>query len=327
MSSHPILSSTSPSWARADLEDDPVAAHDSEPLAVAAARSPAHTARVVLRACRPRQWSKNVLLLAAPSAAGVIGVGAVQLRVAAAIVVFCMLSSATYLLNDVRDLEQDRLHVRKRRRPIAAGELAPRSALAIAAVLGAGGLLLAALVRLELAAVGAAYVALTASYSIWWRHVIGLDILAVAGCFVVRAVAGGVAAEVPLSRWFLVVTSCCALFVVAGKRYAELIDSGRPGATRATLRSYSGGALRAVLLASTAGAVIAYTIWAVRRPESGPFYELTIVPFVAGLGRYGLLLSRGQGEAPEEVILHDRILLGLGLLWTVLFLCGIYVGR
>ena len=292
-----------------------------------ARRSTAQTARIVLRACRPRQWSKNVLLLAAPAAAGVIAVASVELRVAAAIVAFCMLSSATYLLNDVRDREQDRRHPRKRLRPIASGELSPRAALAIAAVLGAGGLMLAAAVRLELAAVGCAYLALTASYSLWWRRVILLDILAIAGCFVLRAAAGGVAADVRLSRWFLVVTSCCAIFLVSGKRHAELVDNTRAGLTRATLRRYSSSLLRLVLVGAAGGAVIAYAIWAFRRPEHGPWYEITIVPFVLWLGRYGVLLGRGAGEAPEEVILHDWVLLALGLAWTVLFLCGIYVGR
>jgi decaprenyl-phosphate phosphoribosyltransferase len=286
-----------------------------------------HGVAVVLRACRPRQWTKNVLLLAAPAAGGVIAVTSVDLRLVAAIVAFCLLSSATYLLNDVRDLEQDRLHPRKRWRPVAAGELSPRAALAIAATAGLGGLAIAAAVRPLLALVGCGYLALTASYSLWWRRVFLLDIVAVAGCFVLRAAAGGVAADVPLSRWFLVVTSCCAVFIVAGKRHAELVDGQRAGLTRATLQRYSGSLLHTLLVTAAAGAVIAYAIWAFRRPEDGPWYELTIVPFVASLGRYGFLLSRGAGDAPEEVILHDRVLLALGLLWMVLFFCGIYVGR
>jgi decaprenyl-phosphate phosphoribosyltransferase len=300
---------------------------EAEPLPVPAKPSRSRNVRVVLRACRPRQWSKNVLLLAAPAAAGVIAVPSVGRNVTAAIVAFCLLSSATYLLNDVRDRDQDRVHPRKRRRPIAAGELSPRAALAIAGALGVGGLALAAAVRLELAAVGCAYLALTATYSLWWRRVILLDIVAVAGCFLLRAVAGGVAADVRLSRWFLVVTSCCAVFVVAGKRYAELGDSARAGLTRVTLRRYSSPVLQALLVAAAGGAVIAYGIWAFRRPEHGPWYEISIVPFVLWLSRYGALLARGDGEAPEEVILHDWVLLGLSLVWMVLFLCGIYVGR
>ena len=304
------------------------AAGEAKPLAPRASRSRLDSARTLLRACRPRQWSKNALLLAAPAAGGVIAEGSVELRVGAAIVSFCLLSSATYLLNDVRDLEQDRLHPRKRLRPVAAGEISPRAALASAAVLGLGGIAVAAAVRPLLALVGVGYLALTAVYSLWWRRVFLLDIVAVAGCFVVRAAAGGVAAGVPLSRWFLVVTSLCAIFIVAGKRHAEFIDDERAGVTRATLALYSRSLLNTLLGAAADGAVVAYAIWAFRRPESGaPWYELTILPFMASLARYGLLLGRGAGDAPEEVILHDRVLLALGLVWVVLFLCGIYVDR
>jgi decaprenyl-phosphate phosphoribosyltransferase len=300
---------------------------EPRPVAVAVRSSRLTNARTLLRACRPRQWTKNALLLAAPAAGGVIATGSVELRVAAAIVSFCLLSSATYLLNDVRDLEQDRLHPRKRHRPVAAGEMSPRTALAAAAVLGLGGLGIAAAVRPLLGLVGLGYLVLTATYSLWWRHVFLLDIVAVAGGFVVRAAAGGVAADVPLSRWFLVVTSLCAIFIVAGKRHAELIDGERAGPTRGTLRHYSASLLHTLLGAAAGGAVIAYAIWAFRRPESGPWYELTILPFVAALGRYGFLLGRGAGDAPEEVILHDWVLIVLGLVWMVLFFCGIYVGR
>ena len=321
ISSVQILKPEQQTWVPRETEPAPARTDTSQP------RSQPGTLRVLLRACRPRQWSKNLLLLAAPSAAGVIAVPAVGRDVAAAIIAFCLLSSATYLLNDVRDRDQDRRHPRKRDRPIAAGQLSPRAALGLAAALGICGLALAAAVRLELAAVGCAYLALTASYSLWWRRMILLDIVAVAGCFVVRAVAGGVAADVPLSRWFLVVTSCCAVFVVAGKRHAELVDGARPALTRVALRRYSSPVLRAVLAAAAGGALVAYAVWAFRRPEHGPWYELSIVPFVIWLGRYGVLLRRGDGEAPEELILHDWALLLLSLAWTVLFLCGIYVGR
>jgi len=317
ISSIQILKPEQQTWVPRETEPAPARADASQP----------RTLRVLLRACRPRQWSKNLLLLAAPSAAGVIAVPVVGRDVAAAIIAFCLLSSATYLLNDVRDRHQDRLHPRKRDRPVAAGQLSPRAALGLAAALGICGLALAAAVRLELAAVGCAYLALTASYSLWWRRMIVLDIVAVAGCFVVRAVAGGVAADVPLSRWFLVVTSCCAVFVVAGKRHAELVDGARPALTRVALRRYSSFVLRAVLTAAAGGALVAYAVWAFRRPEHGPWYELSIVPFVIWLGRYGVLLRRGDGEAPEELILHDWTLLLLSLAWTVLFLCGIYVGQ
>ena len=301
--------------------------HPETPRTAAPAAPRRVTPAVVLRACRPRQWAKNLLLIAAPAAAGVIGTGSVALRVALAIAAFCMLSSATYLLNDVRDVEQDRAHPRKRLRPIASGQLPERAALVIAGALAAGGLALCAAIRLELAAVGAGYLLLTGVYSLWLRRVVLLDMLAIAGAFVVRAAAGGVAADVPLSRWFLVVTSCGAVFVVAGKRHAELFGAEGDLSTRTTLRRYSETSLRLIIAAAAAGMLVAYAIWAFRRPERGPWYEVTIVPVVLWLSRYAQLIGRGAGEAPEELILRDPVLLTLTLAWTALFISGIYVGR
>jgi len=180
--------------------------------------------------------------------------------------------------------------------------------------------------RPQLGLAGAGYLALTASYSLWWRHVVVLDIGAVAGGFFLRAVAGGAAAEVPLSRWFLLVTSFGAVFLVAGKRYAELRAGENGGRTRTTLRGYTLGGLRALLVLAAAGAVVAYVIWASKRPTDDPWYQITTAPFVLWLARYGLLLGRGSGEAPEEVILHDRALVALSLVWCALFLVAVYAG-
>ncbi len=291
----------------------------------------------LLRACRPRQWSKNVLVLAAPCAAGVIAQPQVAVEVLAAFVVFCLLSSATYLLNDVRDLEQDRLHPRKRARPLAAGELSPRAAVSAAAVMGLAGLALASVVSPALGAVGCVYLLLTASYSLLWRRVVVADIAAIAAGFLLRAVAGGAATDIALSRWFLLVTSWCAVFLVAGKRYGELGEGGvlteagmgspRDGhrsAARGTLRHYSTGSLRLVLSAAAALASIAYAGWAFTRPQHGVWYVLSMVPFVLWLARYAMLLGRGAGQAPEELILRDRLLLALSLAWVVLFLGSVY---
>ena len=280
-----------------------------------------------LRACRPRQWSKNVLVLAAPCAAGVVAQPRIAAEVAAAFVVFCLLSSATYLINDVRDREEDRFHFRKRRRPVAAGELTPKAAVWSAAVMALAGILIALAVRPALAAVGCGYLALTASYSLWWRHVVVADIVAIAAGFVLRAVAGGAATDVYLSRSFLLVTSWCAVYLVAGKRYAELSESSTLAARRSTLRSYSIGSLRALLAVSATLAGAAYAMWAFTRPEHGVWYELSMVSFVLWLARYAVLLGRGAGQAPEELILRDRVLLALSVAWALLFLCGVYVGR
>lgn len=281
---------------------------------------------MLLRACRPRQWSKNLLVLAAPCAAGVLTRPGVALQVLGAFAVFCLLSSATYLINDVRDREQDRQHPLKRARPVAAGELSVPSALWSAAAMALAGIAIAIAVRPALAVVACAYLALTASYSLWWRRVVVADIVAIAAGFVLRAAAGGVATDVSLSRWFLLVTSWCAVFLVAGKRYAELGDASHR-ATRTSLRGYSPGCLRLLMAVAAICASAAYAVWAFTRPEHGLWYEPSMVPFVLWLVRYSMLVARGGGQAPEELILRDRVLLALAVAWAALFLGGVYVGR
>jgi decaprenyl-phosphate phosphoribosyltransferase len=281
---------------------------------------------VLLRACRPRQWSKNLLVLAAPCAAGVIDRPLVAMQVAGAFLVLCLVSSATYLVNDVRDREQDRGHPLKRSRPVAAGELSPRAALWVAVVLALVGVAGATAITPGLGAVACGYLALTASYSLWLRRVVVLDIVAIAAGFVLRAIAGGVATDIYLSRWFVIVTACCAIYLVAAKRYAELREHAGPGPARATLRRYSPGRLRLTLLASATVAGIAYTGWAFTRPSHLVWYALSIAPFLLWLGRYAMLIGAGSGQAPEELILRDRTLLALSLAWCFLFLGGVYVG-
>jgi decaprenyl-phosphate phosphoribosyltransferase len=177
------------------------------------------------------------------------------------------------------------------------------------------------------------YLALTASYSLWWRRVVVVDILAIAAGFVLRALAGGVATDIYLSRWFIIVTACCAVFLVAAKRYAELREHDPRGPTRvgapmrATLRRYSGKSLRLTLFAAAAGAGIAYTSWAFTRPTHVVWYGLSIAPFLLWLARYATLIGAGAGQAPEELILRDKTLLMLSVAWALLFLGGVYVGR
>jgi decaprenyl-phosphate phosphoribosyltransferase len=284
---------------------------------------------VLLRACRPRQWSKNLLVLAAPCAAGVIDRPLVAAQVTGAFVVMCLMSSATYLVNDVRDREQDARHPRKRLRPIAAGELEPRLALRIAFAFAFVGIAAGSAIAPGLGVAALGYLLLTGSYSLWLRRVAVADVIVVAAGFVLRALAGGVATDIYLSRYFVIVTGSCAIFLVAAKRYAELReqDGAGPAPARETLRRYSLGRLRLTLAAVATVAGVAYTGWAFTRPNHLVWYGLSIVPFLLWLGRYASLIAGGAGQAPEELILRDRTLLGLSLAWSVLFLGGVYVGH
>jgi decaprenyl-phosphate phosphoribosyltransferase len=283
-----------------------------------------HAALVTMR---PRQWLKNVLVIAAAGAAGALGHDDVPVRVGLAFVAFCLIASGVYAINDVRDAAEDRTHPRKRHRPVAAGELEPRAALVLGAGLIACGLMLCLAIRPLLLAVGAGYVALTISYTVVWRRVVVLDVVAIACGFVLRAVAGGVAAPVTLSRWFVVVITFSALFVAGGKRMAELKRTAARGlARRGVLRFYTQARLRLLLLASAAAALFAYCVWAFELStiDGVPWRPLTIVPFAACLARYAALVQAGRGEAPEELVLRDRWLQLAGLVWLVVFALGVH---
>jgi decaprenyl-phosphate phosphoribosyltransferase len=283
-----------------------------------------HAALVTVR---PHQWLKNLLVIAAAGAAGALGDDDVPVRVGLAFVAFCLLASGVYAINDVRDAAEDRTHPRKRHRPVAAGELEPPGAVALGALLMLAGLALCAAIRPLLLAVGAGYVALTMSYTVLWRRIVVLDIVAIACGFVLRAVAGGVAAPVTLSRWFVVVITFSALFVAAGKRMAELKRTrGGALARRGVLRFYTPARLRLILLASAAVALFAYCVWAFQLPliDGVPWRPLTIVPFAASLARYAVLVQAGQGEAPEELVLHDRWLQLAGIVWLIVFALGVH---
>jgi decaprenyl-phosphate phosphoribosyltransferase len=285
-------------------------------------------ARALLRSLRPKQWAKNVLVLAAPGAAGVLTHGYALAHVAAAFAAFCLVSSGTYLLNDARDLESDRLHPTKRDRPIAAGLVDVRLAVVLGVVLIAAGFAVAALVRLEFLLVVVVYIAITTAYTLWLKHQAVVDIVAIASGFILRAVGGGVAVDVPLSRWFLIVASFGSLFVVSGKRHGEHIDLGDEGAeVRPTLGAYSRNYLQYVWTMTSGVTVAAYCLWAFEMApadEGVPFYELSIVPFVTFILRYAMLLEQGHGGAPEDVVLGDRTLLVLAAVWAALFGAGVY---
>lgn len=285
----------------------------------------------LLSAVRPRQWIKNVLVLGAPAAAGTLLQGATLARALAAFVSFSLLASGTYLLNDAADRDRDRCHPLKRLRPIASG-VVPRGLAVVAGVtlLGAG-LVVAWVVSLALLGTAMAYVALTASYTLWLKHVAILDLAAVAGSYILRAVAGGAATQVGLSRWFLIVVSFGALFVVAGKRHSEHLALG-PGAAaaRATLATYSVSFLRYVWTMASTVCATAYCLWAFaqsHRLGTAPWAAVSIVPFALAILRYAFILDSGGGDAPEDVMLTDRPLLIIGLVWLVVFASGIYLGR
>ena len=283
--------------------------------------------RAVLITMRPKQWIKNALVVAAAGAAGALTHDDVPVRVGLACVAFCLLASGIYAINDVRDAPEDRLHPRKRYRPVAAGELDPRLATLLGAALLLSGLVLATLIRPLLGVVALSYVALTVGYTVALRRIAILDIAAIAGGFVLRAVAGGAAAPVALARWFVLVVTAAAVLVAAGKRQAELRRTEETGAGgRRALARYSAARLRLIVAGSAAVALFAYSVWALALPDVDgiPWRPLTIVPFAACLLRYVALIRSGVGEAPEELLLSDRWLAGAGITWLVMFALSVH---
>lgn len=285
-------------------------------------------ARALVRALRPRQWTKNLLVVAAPAAAGVLLQPGRLGATAVAFVAMTMAAAATYLLNDLIDLEADRRHPVKRHRPLASGDLPVPLGLVVAPLLAGGALLAGAAVDLLLAAVVGCYLVLTCCYTFWLKHQPVLDVAAIAGGFILRVLAGAAAVDVPVSRWFIIVTSFGSLFVVLGKRRGELADLGRTdaGQVRATLRAYTREYLAGVSTLASGVAVVAYCTWAFEAVgAAGPWLVASIAPFVVAVMRYGLVVEQGHGAEPEEVFLADRPLQGAGVVWALLFTVGVYL--
>lgn len=276
--------------------------------------------RGLVRTARPKHWVKNLLVFAAPGAAGALGEGQILGRSVAAFAVFCVAASAAYFLNDAVDYEQDRRHPTKRHRPVASGVVPPRAAAAI----GVGGLLLAvaagAALGAQFALAVAAYGAVNLAYNAGLRREAVLDLAAVASGFVIRAIAGGLATGVALSEWFLVVVSAASLFVVAGKRAPATDDHSTPRV------DYPPAFLRYVRLLASGVALTAYCLWAFDKTAiaQNVWFGVTIVPFALAMLRYALLVEKGEGGSPDEILLGDHTILVLAATWAALFSLGVY---
>jgi 4-hydroxybenzoate polyprenyltransferase len=257
-------------------------------------------------ALRPRQWLKNLLVFAGLVFAAKLGDAGRWLEAVAAFGAYCAVSSAAYLVNDLRDREDDRMHPVKRARPIARGELSPRRAVVLAAGLAAAALALAGVLGLVSVAFLLAFAGLQAAYSFSLKHVVLLDVLVIGSLFVIRAAAGAAAVDVRISPWLLLCTALLALFLALAKRRGELVLVGAqhtPG--RPVLEGYSLELVDQLVAIVAASTVIAYSLYTLTARDSKAL--LATVPFVIfGLFRYLLLVHRDDvGEEPEQVLLTD----------------------
>jgi 4-hydroxybenzoate polyprenyltransferase len=286
----------------------------------------------VLVSLRPRQWVKNLFVfgglifsqrLFTPSVWPALG----------AFAIFCGLSGAMYLLNDVADRDKDRLHPEKRHRPIAAGQLQPGAAVVAAAALIVLGLAAGAWLSPRFALAGLAYVTLLGAYSVWLKHVVIVDVLVVAIGFVLRAVAGALAIDVAISGWLLICTILLALFLALGKRRHEVLALEASAALhRPILAEYSAGLLDQMIAVVTASTVTAYALYTMSPETVAKFHTQLLpatLPFVLyGIFRYlYLLYHRRLGGNPSDIVIRDRALLINTCLWLLTVLLIIYGTR
>ena len=283
----------------------------------------------LIAAMRPRQWAKNVLVFAAPLAAGQLFEVNIFWPSIGAFVMFCLISSATYLINDAKDRESDREHPTKYKRPIAAGEISVPLAISFAAVLAVISLVGSFLIAPALAGVVLAYAVFTLSYSLLLKHEPVIELVLLSMGFLLRAVAGGAASGLPISQWFLIVAGFGSLFMAAGKRYSELKREESTGTQtqnrRKSLDGYSLGYLRFVWGTAAAVTIMGYALWSfdvAQTPSSLPWAQWSLLPFVMAILRYGIVIDRGDAEAPEDAVIADKGLQVLGAVWLILFALG-----
>lgn len=289
---------------------------------------PKNLADGIVKALRPRQWVKNVLVLAAPLAAGSVTDRDVLLSVALAFIVFCFAASGVYLVNDAMDVEADRAHPTKRFRPIAAGVLPVKIAYAMAVVSLGLAIGLSFFANWKLALVIGVYIVIQLAYCFGLKHQAVLDICIVSSGFLLRAIAGGVAASIPLSQWFLLIMAFGSLFMAAGKRYAELQLAERTGAKiRKSLENYTTTYLRFVWTLSATAVVICYGLWAFQQDAEtdSNWFAISMIPFTIAILRYAVDVDGGEAGEPEEIALGDRVLQLLAIAWIGVVGVAVYL--
>jgi 4-hydroxybenzoate polyprenyltransferase len=285
------------------------------------------TAAVV--SLRPRQWAKNLFVFAGLIFSQSLFTPLVWPTLAA-FLIFCALSGAIYLFNDLADLEKDRLHPTKRYRPIARGALPLPAALGFGVALLAASLVAAFFLPLGFALTAVAYAALLTAYSVWLKHVVIVDVLTVAAGFVLRAVAGAEAIGVEISGWLVICTILVALFLALGKRRHEYRTlRGDAAAHRPILAEYSEGFLDQMMAVVTASTVTAYALYTMS-PETVAKFNTRLLPLTLPFVLYGvfrylyLLYRRELGGNPSDLLLNDRALLVNTGLWMLTLLLIIY---
>jgi 4-hydroxybenzoate polyprenyltransferase len=284
--------------------------------------------RAAIVALRPQEWVKNLLVFAGLLFSGKFDEVDAILAATVTFVAFCMVASAGYMVNDARDIEEDRQHPTKRNRPIAAGELGIPTAIGLAVVLAIGGLAGATLLDPVVGAIVLAYAVGTTLYSYVLKHEVILDVMTIAGLFVLRVLAGAVAVDADASAYLLLTTGMVALFLGFTKRRQEATSELHSGAeSRPVLEHYSIPFLDQMVAMVAAGTVISYAIYAVNSPLIGAKMLGTLPPVVYGIFRYlYLIYDRKDTRSTDAILLEDYGMIGAGVTWvaSVIILLAIY---
>ena len=284
--------------------------------------------RAAIVALRPQEWVKNLLVFAGLLFSGKFDDVDAILAATLTFVAFCMVASAGYLINDARDIEEDRQHPTKRNRPIAAGELGTSTAIGLAIVLAIVGLAAATLLDVTVGGIVLAYAVGTTLYSYVLKHEVILDVMTIAGLFVLRVLAGAVAVDADASAYLLLTTGMVALFLGFTKRRQEATSELHSGAeSRPVLEHYSIPFLDQMVAMVTAGTVMSYAIYAVNSPLIGAKMLGTLPPVVYGIFRYlYLIYDRKDTRSTDAILLEDYGMIGAGVTWvaSVIILLGIY---
>lgn len=290
----------------------------TEPVGAVRRHTPGSLIVAALRQLRPKQWAKNVFLFAAIVFSRSFLDPVAIVHVLMGFAAFCLVSSTGYVLNDLLDREADRVHPKKRHRPIASGALPVPAAIALFVTIGVCGLTLAFVVGPYFLAVTLAYLCTTLSYSWYFKHVVILDIMFLASGFVWRAVAGAVAIGVAVSPWLFVCTAFLALFLGFNKRRGELLSLGDDAGTRKNLAEYSPAMLEQFQAIVTGNVVLSYSLYTILSDSTTPYMAVTIPYVLYGIFRYVYLIDReGAGDAPDETLLSDTPILVTGVLFAV----------
>jgi len=285
--------------------------------------------RPLVQSLRPAQWAKNLFVLAPLVFGDLLLNGPAVARALLALLAFCCASSAVYLINDLRDREEDRQHPLKRLRPLASGTLGVPAAVAAVVVLTAAAFALALYLGLPFAWILGAYLLLNVLYTLWFKHMVILDVMSISLGFVLRVEAGGEATGVAVSRWLFLCTTFLALFLAFSKRRHEItLLAGAASGQRPVLDHYSPAFLDQMINVVTASSVVSYALYAVAPDTVRKFHTENLVytiPLVLyGIFRYLYLMYQRSGERnPTEAILRDppflinMVLWGLAVLWIV----------